>query len=1003
MFVSGTRLCFSDNRLKVVLFALLIGFSTILNVQSQNYVLVGDTLNSDRTWVKDTIYVVVKDLYVPLGISLVIEPGVTVQIIQGIGIFIDQGSLNASGIANDVVDSVHFVPNYSLPEDDWKWKGIIFSDVTLENDNLLEYVTIENTEIGIEIDNSEHVVIKNSTILYNQWRGIKLFNSDNCLIKDCVITEGYLGIEMYTSGLGKTTSYNLVNNCLISLQSTGMLLWSRNRGLNTYNLVSNSLFLNNDNGIQTDNGISVYGKNFIEKNILKNINAHSGYAIQIGQDSTELKNNIIWRNQTGIELRDAQECTLAENSFYENNIALTIGQNSRSLVFLNNTLTENYSKSLRFLESEDINYSNNNHFDPYIIEKSVYNGTANTVTISNNYWGTTDTSDIDRMLEDKYDNQLLGELIYQPFFTEPETNCPVSPPMNVFKQLVGDSIKVSWSANKERDIQAYRVYFGDFKNYAFPNYLEANDTVAFLKDYLITDSIAVTALDDTLFSEKNQLNGHESPYAFASIAPFAGDDFTMCENEIKVKLNSATAPFDYNELTWTTSGDGVFDEMTLNPTYTPGIIDFQLNQVILTILVKHNNTILKDSLKVLFADFPLVELGNDTSIYNDTPLKLINASASGFNTIQWHSTGDGVFNDSSVLQPVYIPGINDINAEQVNLFLIADSDCGMTSDTMTVYLNPFASIEGKIWSDGQGFGKVAILAFKSGVETIKPVQITWPDNDGRFKFERLLFGDYLIFAVPDTSFPDNIVSSYYIGSAAWQQSYTIKLIKNVYDIDIQILKTDYQLPEGKGKITGHFIKPALSAPESEIYCSAWFETDVSDYCENGLSNTTILLYNQSHDKILAYTLTDAQGDFIFDGLPFGSYKIAAEIPSYTSSVSPLIQLSPENTSANEITLAIEDQKVSIYFPDEKQEMHTMLLPNPASEKINIRITNQADGALSSIEIFNSMGQTVYKKSGPFSSDNSDYISINIIDWAEGLYIVRLHNGLNSLSYPFVKD
>jgi parallel beta-helix repeat protein len=1002
MFFIGDRLCLSDNRLKIGLIALLISLSTILNVNSQNIALVGDTLNADKTWVKDTIYIVVEDLYVPLGISLVIEPGVTVKIIQGIGIFVDQGSLNASGIYNEVVDSIYFVPNYSLPEDDWKWKGIIFSDVSIENNNLLEYVNIENTEIGIEIDDSEHVVIKNSTILNNQWRGIKLFNSDNCLIKDCGIINGYLGIEMYTSGLGKTTSYNLVNNCLISLQSTGMLLWSRNRGLNTYNLISNSLFLDNDNGIQTDNGISIFGKNFIEKNVIKNATSHSGYAIQIGQDSTELKNNILWRNQTGIELRDAQECTLTENSFYENNIALTIGQNSGSLVFINNTLSETYSKSIRFLESENINYSNNNHFDTHIIENSVYNGTANTITADDNYWGTADESDIDKMIQDKYDNQLLGELIYRPYFSEPETNCPVSPPMNVFKQLVGDSIKVSWSANKESDIQAYRVYFNDFNNYSFPDNIEVTDTVAYLKDYLITDSIAVTALDDTIITDKNQLNGHESPFSFASIAPYAGDDFTMCENEIMVKLNTATAPFVYSELIWTTSGDGVFDGMVLNPIYTPGVIDFQLNQVVLTMLVTQNNSILKDSLKLFLADFPVVELGNDTSIYNDTPLKLINATASGFNNIQWQTTGDGTFNDSSVLQPVYIPGLNDILLGHVDLVLIADSDCGMTSDTMTVILNPFASIEGKIWMNGLGFENAVVLIFKSDNEITEPVQMTRPANDGSFKFERLLFGDYLIFAVPDTSFTEDIISSYYIGSAGWQQAYSIKLIENVYDIDIQILKTDFQLPAGDGSISGHFIKPPLSSVENEIYCSSWFAEDNSNYCENGLSNITILLYNQTQENILAYTLTDANGDFIFDELPFGSYKITAEIPGYISSTSPSIQLSPENSSAEEVTLAIDDQKVKIYFPDENPEVQTILLPNPASTQINIRFNKKSD-ALLSIDIYNSMGQIVYTNSGPFKSDNLDYLSINIIDWPKGLYIVKLRNDHKSQSYPFVKE
>ncbi|NOU48043.1 MAG: T9SS type A sorting domain-containing protein [Bacteroidales bacterium] len=973
------------------------------SLQSQNIAYVGDTLTSNKIWVKDTIYIVVQDLYIPLGISLVIEPGVTVKAQQYAGIFVEKGSLQVSGMNDRGVDSVYFVPNYYLPNEDWKWEGIIFDSVSNENDNYIEYARIEDTEMAVEINNSYHVGIRNCSIIRNQWRGIRIYNSNNCFISNCVISEGYFGIEMHVSGLSNTTSFNLVNECLVSGQSTGLKLSSVNRGLNTYNLISNSLFLENDNGIQFDNGISVYGKNFVEKNVIKNKSKFFGYGIQIGQDSMQVKDNIIWRNQTGIELRDAQHCDLSNNSLYENIMAVTIDQNSNSNWLSHNTLSENSQKSVQFFAYDNITYQKNNHFAPVIIKNSVYNGTTHTIEADLNYWGTTNDTEIQEMILDKFDNPSLGELIYQPFMELPDIECPVSPPLNVFKQLIGNTIKVTWTANKESDLQAYRIYYGDFLNYSFSQNLQVvGDTVAWLFDFPINDSIAVTALDDTISPGNIQLSGHESPFSFASIAPYAGEDFTICENLMKVELKDASAPFEFTFLNWTTSGDGTFDEIVLNPVYTPGPIDLVNNEVILTLKVTHNNTILVDSVKITFADNPIVELGNDTTIYNDEQLKLINSFASGYSRIQWFTAGDGIFSDSSVLHPVYIPGIIDLMNEKADLILIADSDCGVKSDTITVWFRPFSTINGKLWYNDQGFSDGVVVAFSMVDSTsAKPFQFVVPSMDGTFKFERLFLGDYLIAAIPDTTQYDALVPSYYVDKKKWQEAYRLTLTDTIYDIDIQMQKSDYQLPVGVGSISGHFIKPPLNSPESAVYCTSWFESNSMIYCDEGLSNVSVLLYTFSHDKLLAYTLTDAKGNFIFDGLPFGKYSIEVEIPGYFSEISPTVILSPENSAVEEITFAIENKKVVINYLDKPISFMPVVLPNPASDFITIFVLSGTESPVE-LEIYNAVGQIVYTSTEQLTMNVSQYFTIDISKLTDGIYFGRMQTQPQNQAFTFIK-
>lgn len=988
-------------RLSVMFVLFFIGFSS--QSVAQIYAFKGDTLKVDQTWVKDTTYIIDQDLYVPKGIKLVIEAGVHVKINQGLGIIIDHGSLQVSGDNGTAVDSVFLIPNYFMTDEGWKWRGINFIGVQEQGVNFLKFAQIEDTETGIRIDSSRSVVIERCAIIDNQWSGIMVFNSNHCIINNCRISSGYLGIEMYASGLGNYSGYNLLNNCLISdQQSIGLKLWSRNRGLNTYNLISNTEFIDNNNGIQIDNGISVYGKNFLEKNVIKNKNKQLGYGIQLGQDSTEVRNNILWQNQIGIDLRNSQACYLTNNSFYENLSALIIGAGSSSDAFLHNTFSTNLAKNVIFQESNNIIYLNNNHFDKKITHNTVFNATDQPIDARSNYWGSTNENVIQQMIFDFFDNQTLGEVFYQPFFALPDTECPVSPPLGVIKQLVGDSIKVSWRANKELDLRNYKIYHGDFKNYSFENGFEiGNDSVSWINSVSIYDSIAVTALDNEANSSANQLLGFESPFAFATIAPFAGNDIKICENQDEIYLEESTAPFNYSDLRWITSGDGIFNEMVLHPVYTPGIIDRVSGEVVLTMSLKRNNIILKDELVLTLSDYPVVNIGNDTTIMNDEYLKLINTFADGYSEIRWISTGDGAFSDSSTIHPIYIPGTMDIAVEKVDLVLQAFSDCGNISDTITVYIKPFSSITGKLWYHGFSFNQAVVLAYLVNKTTTKLVSKTKPLVNGKFQFDRLLYGEYLIAAVPDTATGVAFVQTYYVDKINWQTAYTLVLTDTIYDIDLQMQETDIVLPIGVGSISGHFVKPAFSTAESDIYCSSWFTEKSLTYCDDGLSNASVFLYNQSHDKILDYTLTNESGDFIFRNLPFGNYLLDGDLPGYQTLNSPIFTLTTDNQSVVDVTFSIEDRKIAIIYHSEPIEKKFYVFPNPALDKITLFFENEIKNPVS-IAIFTASGQRIIDKVYSVSEAENSHITLNINLLRDGLYIGKVYSNDSILGFSFVK-
>ncbi|MCK0162243.1 hypothetical protein, partial [Allomuricauda sp. F6463D] len=90
------------------------------------------------------------------------------------------------------------------------------------------------------------------------------------------------------------------------------------------------------------------------------------------------------------------------------------------------------------------------------------------------------------------------------------------------------------------------------------------------------------------------------------------------------------------------------------------------------------------------------DAGSDETICQgddlDLALSTTVPTASGQDDLAWSSAGDGSFDDSTILTPVYTPGPNDIIAGNVVLTLEATStNCGDAQDTMTLTITANAT------------------------------------------------------------------------------------------------------------------------------------------------------------------------------------------------------------------------------------------------------------------------------------------------------------------------
>jgi hypothetical protein len=144
--------------------------------------------------------------------------------------------------------------------------------------------------------------------------------------------------------------------------------------------------------------------------------------------------------------------------------------------------------------------------------------------------------------------------------------------------------------------------------------------------------------------------------------------------------------YSYDSVKWTTSGNGQFSAINiLDPVYTPSLDDIAAGQVSLTLTAYALNGVdTTNTLLLTIAQAPVVHAGNNESVCKGTSLSIDGSSAIYYTSLLWTTTGDGTFNASTSLHPVYTPGVQDMNSGSVKLFIAAEgnSACPVITDSL---------------------------------------------------------------------------------------------------------------------------------------------------------------------------------------------------------------------------------------------------------------------------------------------------------------------------------
>lgn len=179
------------------------------------------------------------------------------------------------------------------------------------------------------------------------------------------------------------------------------------------------------------------------------------------------------------------------------------------------------------------------------------------------------------------------------------------------------------------------------------------------------------------------------PLANFLLVAYAGPDDIACSGQgysLGGEVMNAASVW------WSTSGDGTFtSNNSPNATYTPGINDLNNGLVTLTIHASQGSiSPVTDEVTLTVIQGPVANAGPDASVCPGAGILLSGATAQFQASVHWTSSGDGVFDDPNILNPLYSPGANDLLAGSVVLTITAtgNTECNPVSDAMYLSFSP---------------------------------------------------------------------------------------------------------------------------------------------------------------------------------------------------------------------------------------------------------------------------------------------------------------------------
>lgn len=220
---------------------------------------------------------------------------------------------------------------------------------------------------------------------------------------------------------------------------------------------------------------------------------------------------------------------------------------------------------------------------------------------------------------------------------------------------------------------------------------------------------------------------------------------------------------------------------------------------------------------------------------------------------------------------------------------------------------------------------VYLISYDDQTGLLAAMQATVVDSLGFYYFQNVPCGDYLVKAATtaNSGFHSGYLPTYYGNSLFWEYAQEISVNEVMPSVQYDIVLIAGNNPGGPGFIGGNVLDGANK-----------MEADGEP-----LEGVNVMLFDLTGNAV-AYTYSDANGEFAFDGLAYGSYQVYAELLNHTT-VPAVVTLSADEPMADELNIFVSENLISTGVAEVDFEAAVSeVYPNPVHDVATIAIDLQ---------------------------------------------------------------
>ena len=522
------------------------------------------------------------------------------------------------------------------------------------------------------------------------------------------------------------------------------------------------------------------------------------------------------------------------------------------------------------------------------------------------------------------------------------------------------------------------------------------------------------------------------------MAGTAGNDVSVCEGTEAQIVGYA---MHYDNLLWTTSGDGTFDDATsYMPIYSPGAQDIANGSATLTITINGEGETITDEMTVFITKNVYIDNALFDYYYCATtePQEVAVFVEGDYVSFQWLTDGDGEFEDATALATTYTPGLGDIaNGVTITAFAVSPG-CGSFTYEYPFDMNPMPEMTLATNAIEICEGENAVMNYSmsgsSGTIGIEPEFVFWMNgvnynahsgnNDldlGTFEVGEHVFNisrventhcgldyetDELTFTVTVNAAPTMTIGEVpesicegetidvefnFTGVAPFMVEATgMDSFTSESDNYTMTLTPAATINATLTKVTdANGCETTLEQAINVVVNPVAAQPEISGDTELDVRLVPTSTYTIDNDVIVSYTLEPEEAGTL---TPANDGKSAMITWSDTYKGEVVLTATPSaecNNGGNSLTISVKNSTDIDEFG-----VKASLYPNPT----NGNVTIEADG-MQRLTVVNELGQVVYD-----AEVRSDIVTLNMGQFGAGVFMIRIYteNGMGVKRISVIK-